>query len=56
MPVLGADSVLTVRSAALTVAETRLAEAQTSLDAAKANVARRDAERNRLTAAVTAEK
>jgi hypothetical protein len=52
--VLGVESVLTARSAAVTVAETKLAEAQTGLDAAKADAARRDQDRDRLTAAVTA--
>jgi hypothetical protein len=51
--VLGVESVLTARSAAVTVAETKLAEAQTGLDTAKANATRRDQERDRLTAAVT---
>jgi hypothetical protein len=52
--VLGVDSVLTARSLTVSEAETRLAEAQTSLDAAKSDMARRDTERDRLTAAVTA--
>jgi hypothetical protein len=51
--VLGVESVLTARSAAVTVAETKLAEAQTGLDAAKADAARREQERDRLTAAVS---
>jgi hypothetical protein len=52
--VLGVESVLTARSAAVTVAETRLSEAQTSFDAAKADDVRRNEERDRLVAAVAA--
>ena len=51
---LGVDSLLTARSLSLTAAETRLAEAQVSFDAAKADGARRDEERNRLTGEVAA--
>ena len=51
---LGVDSLLTARSFSLTAAETRLAEAQVSFDAAKADGARRDEERNRLAGEVAA--
>ena len=50
--VLGVDGLLAARSASTAIAETHLAEVQTAYDAAKADAGRRDAERDRLTAAV----
>ena len=50
---LGVDALLNARSSAVAAAETKLAEAQTSYDAAKADMDRRDGERDRLAAAVT---
>ena len=51
---LGVDALLNARSSAVAAVETKLAEAQTSYDAAKAEAARQDGERDRLTAAATA--
>ena len=51
---LGFESLLNERAISVTAAETRLAEATTSLDAAKAEASRRDAEITRLTGTVAA--
>ena len=52
--VLGVDGLLAARSAKTAIAETHLAEVRTAYDAAKADAARRDQERDRLAAGVTA--
>jgi hypothetical protein len=49
---LGVDALLNARSSAVAAAETKLAEAQTSYDAVKADAARRDREHEQLVAAV----
>ena len=50
--VLGVDGLLAARSVSTAAAETHLAQVRTAYDAAKADAARRDQERDRLTAAV----